>query len=85
MQNEVPPLNPLLIEAVAEAIREEWVFRASQEQHPKPSHLIPWVQLDEHNKQLDRYIAEASIRRVMKMVPETQVPIERFFRLSEEM
>lgn len=37
-------------------VREVWVEWASRQPNPKPSHLTPWDQLDEGNREVDRLI-----------------------------
>lgn len=40
-------------------VREVWVEWASRQPNPKPSHLTPWGQLDEGNREVDRLIGTA--------------------------
>lgn len=40
-------------------VRQVWVDFAKQQDNPKPHHLLPWEELDEDNKEVDRRIGDA--------------------------
>jgi hypothetical protein len=44
---------------MGKAVRALWVAYAAARPNPKPHHLIPWEELDEENKEVDRIIGEA--------------------------
>ncbi len=48
-------------------VRETWVACASEQDDPKPSHLIDWDELDEWNKEVDRRIGDAVAREVARV------------------
>ena len=45
-------------EALGRLVREVWVECARELPGPKPSHLLPWDDLDDWNKEVDRRIGE---------------------------
>ena len=45
-------------EALGRLVREVWVECARELPDPKPSHLLPWDDLDEWNREVDRRIGE---------------------------
>jgi hypothetical protein len=51
-------------ELLGRAVREEWVAWAKEQPDPKPSWLVPWEELDEPNKEVDRRIGERIARLV---------------------
>ena len=65
------PAAPLrgdeLREHLGRIVRETWVACASEQDDPKPSHLIDWDELDEWNKEVDRRIGDAVAREVARM------------------
>ncbi len=69
-----------LREMLGKAVRDEWVIWAQEQTNPKPSHLVPWSELDEANKEVDRRIGEAVARHLAALVG---VPMLRIL-LSED-
>lgn len=45
-------------EQLGREVREEWVAFTREQPNPKPHHLLPWEELDEANKEVDRRIGE---------------------------
>jgi hypothetical protein len=46
-------------EALGRLVRRVWVEFAKTQPNPKPHHLLPWEDLDEPNKEVDRLIGRA--------------------------
>ena len=64
-------------EALGKIVRAEWVKCAEEQPNPKPSHLVPWEELDEANKEVDRRIGEAVAAAVrQEMQQETEADHE---------
>lgn len=55
-------------EAVAKAIRDEWVRYCLETGNTKPSHIAPWEELDDWNQEADRRIARAAIAAALDAV-----------------
>ena len=51
-------------EEIAETIRNAWVLWAKTQEHPKPSWLVPWDELDEPSRSADIAIADALLARL---------------------
>lgn len=45
-------------EYLGREVRNVWVAFAREQADPKPAHLLPWAELDEANKEVDRRIGE---------------------------
>jgi hypothetical protein len=45
-------------EYLGRMVREEWVKWAREQKDPKPHWLVPWEELDEPMKEVDRRIGE---------------------------
>lgn len=60
------------VEALGRLVRRVWVDFARMQPNPKPHHLLPWEELDEPNKEVDRLIgravATAAIEAVLSML-----------------
>ena len=52
-------------EKLGELVRMVWIECARTLPDPKPSHLTPWADLDEWNKEVDRRIGERIARYVL--------------------
>ncbi len=50
--------NEAVREILGKRVREVWVRWASQQANPKPSWLVPWEQLSEPEREVDRQIGE---------------------------
>lgn len=52
-------MSPKRLEILGKMVRDVWVLHASEQPNPKPHHLLPWSQLSEPDKEVDRKIGEA--------------------------
>lgn len=78
---EEPPLGikcrltlNMTADDLGRAIRDEWCGWASEQVDPPPHHLIPWDELDEHNREADRRIGLAVARIVMTNLSDDSEP-----------
>lgn len=55
-------------ETLGALVRQVWVEKAQELPNPKPSNLLPWEQLDEWNKEVDRCIGERIAAHVFKHI-----------------
>jgi hypothetical protein len=62
MSNELP-MPPRSREILGQEVRAEWITWAREQPSPKPSWLVPWDELSEPDKEVDRRIGE----RLFKM------------------
>jgi hypothetical protein len=58
-------------------VREAWVAWAQEQDSPKPSWLVPWDDLDESDKEVDRRIAEAVLRHASHVLVSDAKTIDR--------
>jgi hypothetical protein len=60
-------MNETLRETLGKALRDEWVEiklkERTQGKHIPDDHILPWSALDERNKEIDRSLAEAVVKR----------------------
>lgn len=56
--NSKPFLEPHEREELGQVIRNAWVRWASRQANPKASHVVPWRDLPELDKEADRCIAD---------------------------
>jgi hypothetical protein len=56
-EEELPPILEHS-ERLGREVREEWVSYAHTQPNPKPHHLLPWEELDEASKEVDRRIGD---------------------------
>lgn len=63
-----------LIESLAQTVCEAWVAYCIETGDTKPSHLMPYDQLGEWDKEADRRIAEAIIKT---LIEEELIPLDR--------
>jgi hypothetical protein len=60
------PLGPeheaVMREELGQLVRETWVAWASEQPRPKPSWLVPWEELAEPDREVDRRIGWALFR-----------------------
>lgn len=58
--------QPILFEdqrdLLGKKVREVWIEWAKEQPNPKPSWLVPYIQLSEPDKEVDRRIGEALFR-----------------------
>jgi len=48
-------------------VRQVWVEWAKEQPNPKPHHLLPWEELDEDNREVDRRIGETVAKAAIKL------------------
>ena len=58
-------------DVLGKVVRGAWVNFAQQQPNPKPHHLLPWEELDEDNKEVDRQIGEAIVTHLANAAPIT--------------
>lgn len=71
-------------DVLGELVRDVWVAWAREQPNPKPSWLVPWDELDEASKEVDRRIGEALERflradveaRVLGAIEELSIGVE---------
>lgn len=56
---------PFTRDELGKIVRDEWVKFARQDPKSPPHHLLPFEELDEKNKEVDRRIGEAVVRAVI--------------------
>lgn len=59
-------------EQLGEAVRRVWVECAREQKNPKPRYLVPWDDLDDANKEIDRRIGEAVAQIVCSNLSATE-------------
>jgi len=62
-------------EELGKVVRKAWIEHCKKVGDTKPSHLAPWEELSEDDKEADRCIAEAIIKYVLT---------ETVFRIREK-
>lgn len=54
----VPDIDDVKREALGKVVRNVWISWARMQPNPKPSWLVPWEELSEPDKEVDRCIGE---------------------------
>lgn len=52
------PLSHKVREELGKLVRETWISYCKETGNTKPSHIAPWVEIDEWDKEADRRIGE---------------------------
>lgn len=67
---------PFTRDELGKIVRDEWVKFAQQDPKSPPHHLVPWENLDEKNREVDRRIGEAVVRAVSAKIRTSDVVSE---------
>ena len=65
-------------------VRDTWVKWAIQKENPKPSHLIPWEELDEDNKEVDELIGKAIFEFINSKYINIEIEIKKLIEEMED-
>lgn len=86
IENERRQLPPTLVtipaadrEALGREVRRVWMEWAAEQPAPKPSWLVPWEDLDEPSREVDRRIGEALVAQPRRERDEARAMIRGMF------